>query len=121
MHNSLAVLARRRVHALVRKPQPFNWPARDEVLANDLVNVRKLDESVPYRFGIHHDGDSVFALIQTSGGVDSDLMSQPGLLDRVFHHVPHGLRILGRAAAARVLGGPLIGADEHVAGKRRHL
>ena len=66
------------VDALVGEAQPLDGPAAHQVLLDNRRRVLRLDRAVPHRFGIHHDGRPVFALIQAKGFVDANAVGKTG-------------------------------------------
>ena len=56
----------------------------DEVLADNLVNVFRVDEAVPDGVGIDDHYGAVLALVETAGFVGADFAFQPGVFDCVL-------------------------------------
>jgi len=66
------------VDAVIIQPQPLHWPASDQVLAHNLLSVRRLYMPVPDSFGVDHNRWAMFALVQTSGFIDAHRRTQSG-------------------------------------------
>jgi len=108
------------IETFVGYPQAFDGTVAEDMRLHDFVHVSKPHVTVPGGFGIHHDGRTVFALVQASGlvgahrGLNSAL-GQMSLKGTLQFGAPGWI-----AAAARMSVGTLIGADEDMFLELRH-
>src|SRR5579885_1300159 len=104
-----AGLARRLV---ARHEESLDDLPPDDVPLHDLGHVRLAADPVPDAFGIDDHARAVLAVVEAAGLVRADraLESQP--LDFLLEEGLQALRALVRAAAARVVLGTLVNADE---------
>jgi hypothetical protein len=102
------------VEAGVGEQKALDGTAVDEVLADNLVDVFRVDEAVPDRVGIDDHYGAVLALVETASFVGADFALQAGLLDCVLEGA---FQLAAAVAGSTGTGGvfvPLVGADEEV-------
>ncbi len=75
---------RSRIKARIGQYKTLNRATPDDVFADDLVNVRRLNKPVPDLFRIDHYDRSMLALFQASGLVGADRRTQAGRSDLLF-------------------------------------
>lgn len=81
---------------------------------HDFPYVGQSHVAVPDSFGIDHDGGAVFTLVETSGFVGADGVSDTGLGEETLEFALKTPGGSGVATTARVSGGTLVTADEYV-------
>jgi hypothetical protein len=102
------------VEAGVGEQKALDGTAVDEVLADNLINIFRVDEAVPDGVGIDDHYGAVLALVETAGFVGADFAFQPGVLDCVLEGA---FQLTATVAGTAGTGGvfvPLVGADEEV-------
>jgi hypothetical protein len=117
----LAVRAILGVDAGFGKAQALDGAALDEVLMDDLVDVAGVDVAVPDGLGVDDDDGTVLTLVEAAGLIGADLVLEAGVLDCVLEG---RLELFGSLRKTAGAGGgfiALVGADEYVAFKERHL
>ena len=105
---------------LLGQRQPGDDLAADQVLVDDLDDVRLGDVAVPHLLRVDDDRDAVRALIEAARVVGADHLRQPARRELDLEPVADRLAAPALAAALGVVGGPLVDAHEHVALKARH-
>ncbi len=117
----LAVRAVVGVEAGVGEAEALDGTAVEDVFGDDLVYVFDVDEAVPDGLGVDDDGGAVLALVEAAGFVGADGVLEAGVFDGVFEG---GFELFAAAGAATGTGGgavALVGADEDVVVKLRHV
>jgi hypothetical protein len=102
------------VEAGVGEQKAPDRTAVDEVLADNLINIFRVDEAVPDGVGIDDHYGAVLALVETAGFVGTDFAFQPGVLDCVLEGT---FELAAAVAGTAGTGGvfvPFVGADEDV-------
>ena len=74
------------IEACIGQPKALDRASVDQVLADDLLNVLRVNEAVPDGIGIDHDDGSMLALVEASELIGADLALQAG----VFHGILEG-------------------------------
>ena len=73
-----------RVDAGFSQTEALDWPALDQMLLDDLLDVTHVYVSIPDGLGVDDDDRAVFALIEAAGLVGPDFMLHAGIFDRIF-------------------------------------
>lgn len=102
------------VEAGVGQLQALDGTTVEDVFIDDLIDVFKLDEAVPDRLGIDGNDGTVFALVEASGLVGTDMMLEARLFEGVLEGVFELFAALGPAAWAWSGLVTLVGTDEDV-------
>ena len=108
------------VEAGVGQAEAFYRTAVEEVLGDDFLDVFDVDEAVPDGLGVDHDDGAVFALIEATGLVGSNVVPEAGFLDGVLEGGFEFFTAIGKAAWTRGAFIALVGANEDVVVKFRH-
>jgi hypothetical protein len=118
---SFAVRAMLGVDAGFGEAQALDGTAVNEVLLYNLVDVARVNFAVPDGLGVDDDDGTVLALVEAAGLIGADSVFEACVLDRVFEG---GLELLGSLRETAGPGGgfvALVGADEDMVLKKRHL
>jgi len=102
------------VEAGIGEQKALDRTAVNEVLADNLVNIFRVDEAVPDGVGIDDHHGTVLALVETAGFVGADFAFQPGVLDCVLESA---FQLAAAVASTAGTGGvfvPLVSADEEM-------
>jgi hypothetical protein len=102
------------VEAGVSEQKTLDRTAVDEVLADNLANIFRVDEAVPDGVGIDDHYGAVLALVETAGFVGADFAFQAGLLDCVLEGAFQLAAAVAGATGTGSIFVPLVGADEEV-------
>lgn len=105
---------------LVRLEQPLDDLATAEMLVNDLGHVIDGYMTVPNLLGVDDNADSVLALVEATGVIRADDLTEAACLQLCLQPVANFGATAGLAAALGVVGRALVDADEHVTLKVRH-
>jgi len=110
------------VHAGIVQPQPFDRPAANQVLCDDLFSVLRLHVPIPDSLWIHHHRRAMLALVQAARFVDAHRAARTGeaggfrkllqLRDQFT------LAVAGAGTPRSALGTNIL-TDKHVTFKRR--
>jgi hypothetical protein len=102
------------VEAGVGEQKALDRTAVDEVLADNLVDIFRVDEAVPDGVGIDNHYGAVLALVETAEFVGADFALQTGHLDCVLEGA---FQLAAAVADTAGTGGvfvTLVGAEEEV-------
>jgi len=106
---------------LVGLEQALDDFATDEVLVDDLGDIRNGHAAVPDLLRVDDDADSMLALVEAAGVIRADDLRDAALLQLGLELVAYLDATFGFATSLRVVGGTFIDADEYVALKTGHL
>ena len=76
--------ARRSVETAFGKPEAFYGASRNQVLADDLGHILRLNEAVPDGARVNDHGWSMLALVKTSGFIYADTLGHSSGSDPVL-------------------------------------
>jgi hypothetical protein len=119
----LARLVRTRggVEAVVVDDEALNRLVADNVGGDDFLDVIFGDMAVPDGVGINDDSGSVLALVEASGLVGADGVTNAVLGQDFLELLLEFAVSVGVAAATGMVFGALVGADKDVLSKLRHI
>ncbi|HEY0478682.1 MAG TPA: hypothetical protein VGD37_14285 [Kofleriaceae bacterium] len=100
---------------LIGHQQALDGLSADQVVLDELGNIVGRDVLVPDLLWIHDDRDTALALVETPGVVDPDGLQDSMLLQLGLQPVTDLCAAAHLAAAAWVVAGSFVGADEDMA------